>query len=112
MNWESVSGMNETRNHIEHLMCRLAFPADAKLELLTAYDRILQDTVSCEKFVALLAEYEQSAQCDYKRMLADAAALATPLAIHTYTVSLLLFLCMSKTLLDRYRREEIDRYSL
>lgn len=108
MNWESVSVMNGIRNHIEGLMCRLAFPADAKLDLLTAYDSIWQDSVACDKFVALLAEYEQSAQCDYKRMLADTAALAAPLAIHTYTVSLLLFLCMSKTLLERYRREKID----
>ena len=58
--------------------------------------------------MALLTEYEQSAACDYKRMLADAVELAAPLTIHAYTVSLLLFLCMARTLLERYKREGLD----
>lgn len=89
-------------------MDRLAFPADAKTELLAAYDSILQDSTASEKLAALLAEYEQSTQCNYKRMLADAVELAEPLSIHAYTISLLLFLCMSKTLHMRYQKAGID----
>ena len=101
-------GISNMRNHVEHLMCRLDFPGDAREELLSAYDAIKQNSWSGERFSALLAEYEKSMDCEYKRMLADAVALAEPLSIHAYTASLLLFLCMSKTLLERYREKELD----
>lgn len=96
------------RSHIEKLMCRLDFPVDAREELLSDYDAIMQNSQSGGLFSALLAEYEKSMDCEYQRMLADAVALSEPLSIHAYTASLLLFLCMSKTLQERYKRKGID----
>ena len=94
------------KEHIKHLMVRLKFPDDAQRELIAAFDRITTSK-SCDVFADLLAQYDADADCDYKAMLEVATQLANTVEIHAYTVSLLLFLCMSKTLLERYRSEGV-----
>ena len=86
--------MNEVKEHIEKLMLRLDFPEDAQQQLLTAFEQI---TNGCERdaFSALLAQYDADLHCDYKEMLKQAEKLAERSEIHPYTVSLLLFLCLS-----------------
>jgi len=94
------------REHIAHLMVSLKFPEDAQRELTDAFEKIAASG-SGDAFANLLAQYDADAECDYKEMLETAAQLANASEIHVYTVSLLLFLCMSKTLLERYRNEGI-----
>ena len=92
------------RVHICNLMERLKFPEDAQQELLGAFEK----TVDHNVFMELQNQYAENEHCDYKGMLEKAVALGNELRIHPYTISLLLFLCLSKTLLEKYRSRGID----
>lgn len=91
--------MKEIRGHVCRLMEQLEFPADAKQELLCAFDKM-----TCEEFAQLLCGYEKNKNCDYKEMLSEIVLLGERHGVHPYTASLLLFLCLSKNLLERYQR--------
>ena len=93
--------MNEAKAHVQSLMLRLHFPVDAQVDLCEAFDAI--HASKCGEFTEILRRYEQDRFCDYRAMLEKTAEIAEACKLHTYTASLLLFLCLSKTLLERYK---------
>lgn len=94
--------------HICSLMGRLKFPTDAQQVFLRAFEKITGAAETNKAFAELLQQYEENEHCDYKQMLSEMVALGEVYSIHPYTASMLLFLCLSKTLLERYRQRGID----
>lgn len=95
--------MDKLKIHIQSLMKRLLFPDDARLELEAAYD-----AMQGPDFSRLIARYQETENCDYKALLSDVTAIGGRHGIHPYTASLLLFLCFSEVLLERYRIRGIE----
>lgn len=100
--------MDTLLRSISYYMERLDFPADAQETFLSALQTILSKPAAADRFSDLLSQYERSEHCPYKQMLADAVALAEPLGIHAYTVSVLLFLCLAEKLRRRYAERGLD----
>ena len=92
------------KSYVRNLMMRLGFPDDAQKELTAAFETIVESSAS-DAFIALLGQYDADPNCDYKGMLSAVTQLADAVGIHPYTASLLLFLCMSRTLLERYNQD-------
>jgi len=75
--------------------------------LTDVYDRIAADATACDCFAQAMAEYEKDA-CDYPLLLTLADRAAQCAGVHEYTAELLLYMCLSKALRERYREKGID----
>ena len=100
--------MKTIKENIKNLMERIEFPAEAQQELLRAFDTIAADPVAAVWWKRLVAQYEETVNCDYVKILADAKALGEALDIHEYTSHMLLSLAFGKKLLERYREKGVD----
>ena len=84
------------------------YPEEARGTLLAAYDAIIALPEQKTQFEALLRRYEDDINCDMNRMIDEAGLIAQAAGVHEYTAKLLLFICMSRTLREYYRREGLD----
>ncbi len=75
--------------------------------LCSVYDRIEADGTARGCFEQALAEYEKET-CDYARLIALADEAAASTGMHEYTAELLVYVCLSKVLRERYRERGID----
>jgi len=89
-------------------MHKHGFPADAQNDLLAALDAICESENTKNRFSALIDEYNENIKCNYPGMLKDAIDLGHEVGIHEYTVSLLLYVCLSKRLGEVYAERGID----
>ena len=81
------------------------YPQEARGALLDAYDAIAAHEGA--RFSELLSRYEADINSDMNRMIEEAGQISESAGVHEYTGELLLFICMSRTLLEYYRREGI-----
>lgn len=100
--------LKKRRAYIQNLMMQLNFPSDAKKTFVEVFDCISNDIVASARFSCILQQYDNSENCSYSHMLADVKAIGEDLGIHEYTISLLLFICMSEKLRCRYSVRGID----
>ena len=100
--------LEECRIYVQDLMTRFAFPLDAHKTFMDAFEVILDDKTASAWFSCLLQQYEDSEHCAYNQILTDVKAMGKILGIHDYTISLLIYLCMSKKLRCRYLERGID----
>ncbi len=82
-------------------------PTDAAY-LLNAYDRILDNAEAKALFDGAIAAYEANADCDYNALNADTKKAARLVGVHNHTTDLLLYICLSKKLRERYAERSID----
>ena len=97
------------RTYLENFFREFSYePADAGV-LLAAYDQVQGNVQAKALWKEALEMYDREICCDYPRLLelADGAADATEL--HEYTLELLLYICMSRKLEQRYAEAGLDR---
>lgn len=99
--------LTERKAYACELMEKLGFPEDAKKAFSEALDRIAEDKTVAAGFSHLLEQYDESKDCAYEQMIAEAKALGEALGIHEYAISMLLFLCMAEKLKERYAEQGI-----
>ncbi len=80
-------------------------PSDAAC-LCAAYDRILAVPAAADAFTQAIGMYD-TAPCDHPAMIALADSAAQQSGVHEYTAELLLYICLSKPLAERYRARGI-----
>lgn len=85
------------------LMQRLDFPIEAQTELLLALEQLLKTS----KFLKIVERYN-SKSFDFTEMLEDTKSLALKNDICEYSAYMLLLLCMSPKLHERYTKKGID----
>ena len=100
--------MQTLKQNVRTIMERLSFPENARAVFLDALDRIAADRTAAAWLGRLVAQYDESENCDYLRLLADSKALGAALDIHEYTMALLLFLCFGERLRARYAERGLD----
>ncbi|MBR5134751.1 MAG: DUF5596 domain-containing protein [Clostridia bacterium] len=76
--------------------------------LLGIFDRIVENEDTKRLFDDAIALYDADSPCDHERILALADKAAAKLGIEEYTTELLIYLCLSKRLHERYRARGID----
>lgn len=84
------------------------YPQEARTAFEEAYDTVCASAETGNRFEALLKMYEDDVNCDMNRMIDEAGAIAEAAGVHEYTMKLLLFICMSRTLREYYRMEGLD----
>ncbi len=102
--------MSERKSMREYLAAFLTasqYPEKAVSCLLSAYDAITSCPDTRSEWESALEAYRQDQNCDYNALRNTARSIALRLRFHPYTAELLLFLCLTRTLLERYRAEGI-----
>lgn len=96
------------KTYLTEFFEQFAYPEEARAALTEAYEKIAGDRALREGFEALLVRYEADKNTNFSEMLSGMKEISTKAGIHEYTGHFLLLVCMSKTLRQYYRQEQID----
>lgn len=96
------------KEYLSAFLDNFAYSREDSQALLEAYDKINEKAEPRAIFNTALKIYEESYDCNYNKILElskDAGALSD---VHEYTAQLLVFMCMSRELKERYMDKGID----
>ena len=96
------------RDYVCGFMKEYGYPQAAAEVLLNAYDSMMANDGAREVWESALALYDADLYCDYKEIIARADRVADAIGAHEYTTELLVFMCMSRRLRERYVERGID----
>ncbi len=91
---------------LSYLICFLEkydYPAQAKEDLLNAFNAVWGN-----EFIEIIEEYNKTKDCDFALFIEKTSRLAEHVGVHKYTAHLLLFICLSKKLLEYYKEQNIS----
>lgn len=100
--------MFEIKNFVISLMDKIEFPENAKPTFIDAIDTITKNENHLLLFKNIITEYDKTENCGYGEMLEKAKGIGKELGVHEYTISLLLFLCLSPKLYERYIKKGLS----
>lgn len=90
------------KNYIAGFLPEQGYTTEDGEYLLSIYDKIAENDKALAVWEEALALYDESVECDYKKILKLADNVAYMLKFHPFTAELLVFICMSKKLKERY----------
>ena len=90
------------RAYLSEFFTEFSYPAADAACLLAAYDKIMADEQACARFTEALNAYEADQNCDYGHAMHRARQAGDTVGVHNYTAELLLFICFSRKLKERY----------
>ncbi len=93
--------------YLTSFLSACAYTQEDKDYLLGVYDRLAAHNEAARCFEQAFDEYAHT-PCDHSRILRLADEAATWLDVHEYTTELLVYLCLSKPLKERYRARGIE----
>ena len=100
------------KTYLEAFLKECEYEDHDRIFLLEAYEKIVSCDVACALWKKAVEMYGTEGMCDYEaaRKLAEEAGDAV--GLHTYTTALLLYLCFTKNLRERYliRNLGLDLY--
>jgi hypothetical protein len=102
-----MSNLSEERIFLNSIMEKLEFPEDARITLLTAFDKIADDKVASAWFSYLLNIYKNKKVFD-SQQIDSIKVLGNTLKIHEYTSAMILLLCMTEHLLKLYKERGLS----
>lgn len=91
------------REYAKSLMEKLEFPPKAQAELLVSLDVLL----STSDFLGVVNGYENEG-FEFSEALEETKNIAERNNVHCYTANMLLIICMSKALKEKYKKQGID----
>ena len=94
--------------YLTEFMERFSYPSPAREALHLALEKILASSDETARFDALSNAYDRDAALDYAALIAEMTALCESVDVHPYTGHLLLFIRLSRRLLQRYREQGIS----
>lgn len=94
--------------YLKTFLTAFEYPHDCAEHLLTCYDAILQNQTKNKALQAALTAYDQNCTIAYPELEPYVKIICDEFAYHEYTVWLLLYILMSKRLLERYREKGIS----
>ncbi|MBE6548566.1 MAG: hypothetical protein E7667_06820 [Ruminococcaceae bacterium] len=97
------------REYLSEFFREFDYSDEDSQELLRSYDKIAEDKHAYILFSQAITAYENNIKLDYaQEIFARVRQAAEIVGIHTYTVELLAFICMSKHLKALYIEQKID----
>lgn len=94
-------------SYLHTLLDTCGYESEDAAYLCDVYTRIEQHEEARRCLNEVFALYD-TAPCDHTKILALADEMARVLQVHEYTTELLVYLCLSKSLRERYRARGID----
>lgn len=95
------------KQYLKDFLKDFEYPHDCAEHLLMCYDAILQSKTKNEALQAALTAYDKNCAITYPELENYVRIICDSFSYHEYTVWLLLYILMSKRLLERYREKEI-----
>ncbi len=95
------------KDYLQSFFCEFSYSNEDTDFLLKTYDLITQNCAAYDLFRTAVETY-QSPESDLQPLYDKAAKTAASVGAHVYTVNVLLYGCMSKTLRRYYRERGID----
>lgn len=96
------------KQFLEGFLKKFEYSADCAEQLLSCYDSITSDQAKNEILQAALNAYDNDLNVKYAVLEGYVKSICNELAFHEYTVWLLLYVLMSRRLLERYREKGIS----
>lgn len=96
------------RSYLEAFFSVFAYDKEDAAVLCAAYDRITANPAANARFAQAIALYSEHTVCDHAQILSLAEEAAAISGVQEYTAELLVYICLSKTLRERYRERGID----
>ncbi|MBQ8342056.1 MAG: DUF5596 domain-containing protein [Clostridia bacterium] len=96
------------RAYLQEFMELTDFPAESRPIFLRAYDQIRASANASPRFDALIKAYDEDKMLDYAALIKEAGALGEVAGVVHFTAELLIFMCLSKRLRERYLEEGIS----
>ena len=100
--------MRDYQTYIGEICDTLLFPAEAKVTMEQAWEKICANAAAKETFLKWLLVYEADGKLDYKEVLKAADTAAKEAGIASYTADLLIYLLMTAHLKERYQEKGIS----
>ena len=97
------------RAYLEKFFREFAYVPEDAAELLAAYDKVCENGQAMALWQEALDMYDQELLCDYPRLLELADEAAEAVGLHEYTLELLIYICMSRKLEQRYAERGLNR---
>lgn len=101
-------GGRKMRQYLEDFFRSYEYPEDDAAVLLKAYDKIVENPEEYAMWKQAVSLYDESIDCDYKKIIEVAVEVAERLYLHEYTTELLIFICLSYRAKDVYKENGID----
>ena len=90
------------RTYLTEFFKEFAYTAEDSAALMAAYDKISANPTANERFDQALAAYDTDQNCDFGEAMHRARQAGDAVGIHNYQAELLLFICFSRKLRERY----------
>ena len=97
------------RDFLTEFFKEFAYPEKDAATLLAAYDKITENEQANAYFSTALAAYDADMNCDYGTAMHKARQAGDCVGVHNYASELLLFICYSRKLLERYAAANLPR---
>lgn len=96
------------QTYLHNFLQEFRYEQDDIAVLLETYDRIAADKQANACFEEATALYTDHATCDHDRVIALADDAAKITGVHEYTAELLIYMCLTKPLRQRYRERGLS----
>lgn len=90
------------KSYIKEFCLFYSYPQEAAKALLSAYEQVENDTILNSVFNTTINNYSNQMDIDYNKVLEDIKSRCEELFISHYPYHLIIFICLSKYLKDRY----------
>lgn len=95
-------------SYAEGFMKEIGFEDEAIAALLGDLRKIYNDSRACSLFCECIREYDASVELNYRKLCEKARTAGERVGVHSYSAELLMFICLSKRLRERYTEKGID----
>lgn len=96
------------REYLKSFFENYGYEAEEAEILLATFDKIEANESAGQDFNKAIALYEESIDCDYNTVIRLADSAAKRAYVYEYTAELLIFICLSKKLKERYTEKGIS----
>ena len=99
--------LNGYKDYISEFMPKIDFDSAAQQTFLNAIDLVSKNKRAADMFCKLLDRYEKDYLTQHSELINQIKPISELCGVHEYTLDMLLFLCMSKTLKRLYDERSI-----
>lgn len=96
------------REYLSWFFTEFGYDAADTSHLLAAYDKLTGHSEAKDLFFGAIATYEADCDCDYNALTAQVKKAGRLTDVHNHTADLLLYLCLTRKLRQRYAERGID----
>ena len=96
------------KQYLENFFKDFEYPKEDADFLLSAYDKIMENSASADILNEILSIYEKDETCDFSNLLKMSQKVANTSGVHPYTADLLVTCCLTKHAWELYEKRGLS----